>query len=132
MKTLTGKIEGIKFQAVEVTFDQTVEHGEIDLGSITLASGKRTFVLDVVRSDWYDEEGTEPTSIICTLCVGIDGCELSECESNFDITKEDFEKGNVIGVMFIGSESETEVVPTSITLHYSLDGEDKTLELKPE
>lgn len=131
MSKKLGIIEGIEFINVEIQFDEVVEHGAVDLGSIQLQLGKRGFMLDVISSEWYDEEGTEPTTIIGKLCVGIDGCTLEELPCNFDLTASDLQDKNLIAEIFISGEEDFDD-PISIELNYMENGEMKSITLKLE
>lgn len=108
------KIDGVEILGVTLKFSVPVNRHLYDLGSVSLKSGERNFVLDICQS----RTNEECTEIDCDLEIDTDTFPVDE-ENNYQLTAEDLMFGTT-GSLYIGDDWGEE--PESITLFVKFEG----------
>jgi len=106
---------------VSISFYCVVEPIEYDLGSLQLKQGDKDLILDVVKSEWYNEN--HHTEVICHLEFDSD---LSEDFKNNMLFADLYQKMDS-ATLYIGDEYEIE--PESIDLAIRHNGNTTMVEL---
>lgn len=111
------KIKNIEFASVEIDFYCIVDPTLYDIGALTLTCEDRNFILDVVRTDIYDNNNH--STFNCTLAVDIDTFEPGE-EYNYLLTESDISNPSLKATLYIGGDFMVE--PESVNLGVILRG----------
>lgn len=131
------KIEGVEFLAVEIDFHCIIPQGCLNLGSVRLEREGRSFVLDTVQSEWYEED--DHTLVRVLLQAGIEGSSNEDVDSEFDLTAMDLLASDLKATIFMEvDEDEAEdsdlpyVEPDSKTLFVRIGEMTKAIDLEYE
>jgi len=99
---------------VEITIEGEVPANQYDLGAVTLTCEDRSYILDVVSSNSYRENGK---TFIDAKAVE-DKETFDEMASKYDLKIEDLFSPKLKGIIYIGSEYEVE--PLKMVLKVTL------------